>query len=254
MRDHSQTVHDQFDPQAQAYLTSPVHAAGPDLLAAGELARQHLPAQAQVLDVGCGAGHLSFALAPLAARAVALDPSPGMLATVRAAAAARGLAQIHACEAAADDLPFAAASFDLVSTRYSAHHWLDLPRALAELRRVVRPGGFVLVIDLLGADHPLVDTHLQSVELLRDPSHVRDRTVAQWRQLLREAGFETGEEASWPTRLEFGSWVGRMRTPAALVTAIRMLQQGAPAEVHRPLHIEADGSFTPRTGLFWTRA
>ena len=141
-----------------------------------------------------------------------------------------------------------------MSTRYSAHHWLDLPGALAELRRVVRPGGFLLVIDLLGADHPLVDTHLQCIELLRDPSHVRDRTVAEWRTLLREAGFEPGEHSTWPTRLEFASWVERMRTPAALVAAIRILQQGAPAEVHRALQIEADGSFTPHTGLFWTRA
>ena len=253
MRNHSQSVHEQFDPQAQAYLTSPVHASGPDLVAAAGLARQQLPVQAQVLDVGCGAGHLSFTLAPLAGTVVALDPSRGMLATVREAAALRGLAQIQTCEGAADALPFAAASFDLVSTRYSAHHWLDLPRALAELRRVVKPGGLLLVIDLLGADHPLVDTHLQCIELLRDPSHVRDRSVAEWHTLLLEAGFGAGTHSAWPTRLEFGAWVERMRTPAAQVTAIRTLQQAAPAEVHRALHIEADGSFTPQTGLFWRR-
>ena len=56
------------------------------------------------------------------------------------------------------------------------------------------------------------------------------------------------------TRLEFGPWVQRMRTPQALVTAIRMLQTGAPAEVQHALSIEEDGSFTPRTGLFWGRA
>jgi ubiquinone/menaquinone biosynthesis C-methylase UbiE len=253
MRTHSQAVHDQFDAQAQAYLTSAVHAAGPDLRAAHERAQQSLQASAAVLDVGTGAGHLSFALAPLAARVVALDPSPGMLATVRQAAAARNLTQIETCEASADALPFADASFDLVCSRYSAHHWRDVPRALAQLRRVVRPHGFILLIDLLGDEDPLVDTHLQGIELLRDTSHVRNRSVPEWQALLRGAGFDPLEHSVWHTRLEFAAWVARMRTPAVLVAALQMLQASAPAEVRRALNIEPDGSFTARTGLFWGR-
>ena len=253
MRTHSQTVHDQFDAQAQAYLTSAVHAAGPDLRAAYDEAQRHLKPNASILDVGTGAGHLSFALAPLAARVVALDPSPGMLATVRDAALARGLGQIETCAGSADALPFADASFDLVCSRYSAHHWLHVPQALAQLRRVVRPDGFVLIIDLLGDDAPLVDTYLQSIELLRDTSHVRDRSRSEWQALLRTAGFDRLEYRVWNTRLEFGPWVRRMRTPEGLVAAIRTLQACAPAEVQRSLNIEADGSFTARTGLFWGR-
>jgi ubiquinone/menaquinone biosynthesis C-methylase UbiE len=253
MRTHSQAVHDQFDAQAQAYLTSTVHAAGPDLLAAQERVQQCLPPTASILDVGTGAGHLSFALAPRAARVVALDPSPGMLATVRAAAAARGLTQIETCEGSADALPFADASFDLVCTRYSAHHWLNLPRALAQLRRVVKADGFVLVIDLLGETDALVDTYLQSIELLRDTSHVRDRSVGEWQALLSAAGFHPLEHRAWSTRLEFAPWVQRMRTPEVLVSAIRTLQASAPAEVRRSLNIETDGSFTAQTGLFWGR-
>src|ERR1700722_10130513 len=143
MRTHTQAVQDQFDPRAQAYLTSPVHAAGPDLAAARKRVARELAPIAQVLDVGTGAGHLSFALAPLVARVVALDPAPGMLATVQQAALTRGLPQIETCEGSADALPFSDASFDLVGTRYSAHHWYDVPRALAEMRRVLKPQGFM---------------------------------------------------------------------------------------------------------------
>ncbi len=158
---------------------------------------------------------------------------------------------IETCEGSATALPFADATFDLVCTRYSAHHWLQLPRALGEMRRVVKTDGFILVIDLLGEEDPLVDTHLQAIELLRDTSHVRDRTISEWRSLLLQAGFECTEHSAWDTRLEFDSWVQRMRTPEPLVTALRMLQTGAPAEVQDALRIEADGSFTARTGLFW---
>jgi ubiquinone/menaquinone biosynthesis C-methylase UbiE len=254
MRTHHQAVQDQFDPRAEAYLTSPVHAAGPDLAAARERIARELPSGAQILDVGCGAGHLSFALAPAAATLIALDPAPGMLATVRQAAATRGLPQIETREGSAGALPFAAATFDLVCTRYSAHHWLDVPGALAEMRRVVKPNGFILVIDLLGEDQPLVDTHLQGIELLRDTSHVRDRSRAEWHALLKQAGFDRIEHSCWPTRLQFAPWIERMRTPEALVTAIRMVLTGAPEEVQRALAIEPDGSFTARTGLFWARA
>jgi ubiquinone/menaquinone biosynthesis C-methylase UbiE len=254
MRTHDRSVHDQFDPRAAAYLTSSVHAAGADLAAAISRVRELKPAPREALDVGCGAGHLSFALSPHVRRITAFDPSESMLATVRRAAAERGLAGIETAQGRAEQLPFDAERFDLVCTRYSAHHWLEVPAALKEMRRVVAPGGGLLVIDLLGEEHPLVDTWLQSIELLRDPSHVRDRSATEWAQLLNQAGFELLEQAAFPIRLQFGPWVERMRTPEELVTAIRALQERAPAEVRGTLALEADGSFTARTGLFWARA
>lgn len=253
MRTHEQTVRHQFDPRAEAYLTSAVHSAGPDLERAKTLVAQGAPSGSQALDIGCGGGHLSFALAPHVARMVAFDPSPGMLAGVSRMAAARGLRQIETCQGQAESLPFADSSFDLVCTRYSAHHWTRLPEAMKEAARVLAPGGHALIIDTLGQEDPLVDTFMQSIELLRDASHVRNRPLAQWRVLLRGAGLEELEHAGWPTRLDFTSWVERMRTPADRVAVIRSMQDAAPQEVRTALGIEADGSFTIETGLFWLR-
>ncbi|MEO8314585.1 MAG: methyltransferase domain-containing protein [Pseudomonadota bacterium] len=250
MRSHDQAVVAQFDPKAQAYLTSAVHAAGPDLEYAARLVR-HQPSRISMLDVGCGAGHLSFALASHFEQVVATDLSPSMLATVRAAAAQRALPQILVQQASAERLPFPDGHFDLVASRYSAHHWHDVPVALREIRRVMRPGGAFLMIDLLGDESPLVDTHLQAIELLRDPSHVRDYSPSQWRGLLQEAGIELQREECWSTRLEFNSWVERMRTPEASVMVIRDLLANAASEVREGLVVETDGSFVPRTGLFW---
>ena len=253
MRTHEQTVQSQFDPRAQAYLTSAVHASGPDLERARALVAQAVAATSQGLDLGCGGGHLSFALAPYIARMVALDPSPGMLTAVSESALARGLGQIEVRQGSAEALPLEDCSFDLVCTRYSAHHWTRLDEAVRELVRVLAPGGHALIIDTLGHEDPLVDTFMQSIELLRDPSHVRNRTVTEWRSLLRTAGLVELDRAEWPIRLEFASWVARMRTPADRAAVIRSLQEGAPREVRQALRVEADGSFAIQTGLFWLR-
>jgi ubiquinone/menaquinone biosynthesis C-methylase UbiE len=253
MRTHGQSVQDQFDSQAQAYLTSPVHAEGPDLAHAKSLVRHAALADGHAVDVGCGAGHLSFALAPSLARVVALDPSPNMLATVEKAAVARGLRQIETRQAGAESLPFADSSFSLACTRYSAHHWTRLEAALREMRRVLQPRGRLLIIDVLGHSEPLVDTHLQSMELLRDPSHVRNRSASEWHSLIEAAGFADIEHTEWPLRLEFAPWVERMRTSPDRTSMIRALQNDAPREVQEALAIEPDGSFVVKTGLFWTR-
>jgi ubiquinone/menaquinone biosynthesis C-methylase UbiE len=254
MNTHDQAVREQFEPRAEAYLHSLVHAQGPDLAMARDLVGGYVAPDGEALDVGCGAGHLSFALAPLLGRVAALDPAPAMLDTVRAAAAAQGLGGISTHRGSAEALPFEDASFDLVATRYSAHHWVRLDKALREMRRVLRPGGNLLVIDVEGDGNALLDSHLQALELLRDFSHVRDRTAREWRGLLAEAGFKLAQEEHFPLRLEFGSWVRRMATPADRVAMIRTFQVEAPQEVQRGLGYEPDGSFTAWTALFWARA
>lgn len=253
MHSHDDSVQNQFGPQAQAYLTSAVHARGPDL----EYARARIAAQISssgtALDVGCGAGHLAFVVAALLDRTVALDPSQSMLTTVATAAAARGLARLETQQGHAAALPFAAGSFDFVCTRYSAHHWTQLSAALAEIHRVLKPAGQLLVIDVLGAADPLVDTHLQTIELLRDPSHVRDRSSTEWRSALNAGQFDIVDAPSWPLRLDFTTWIARMQTPEVHVAALRALQAGAPQEVKSALLYADDGSFTCTTGAFWAR-
>ena len=176
-RSHQSVVTDQFGPRAQAYLSSAVHAAGEDLQQIASLVRGHK--QARVLDLGCGGGHVSFAVAPEVGEVVAYDLSAEMLTAVTRAAVDRGLDNLRTECGAAGTLPFADASFDIVLTRYSAHHWRDLDAALKEARRVIRPTGFAVFADAASPGEPLRDTFLQTIEMLRDPSHVRDYSVAE---------------------------------------------------------------------------
>jgi len=240
-RNHLSHVVDQFGTQASAYVTSAVHAAGADLDRIGALIRG-MPG-ARVLDLGCGGGHVAFAAAAAGAAVTAYDLSDAMLAAVAAEAGRRGLTRIETRQGAAETLPFPEASFDAVLTRYSAHHWRDVPAALAQARRVLKPDGLLVACDIVSPEEPLLDTHLQAVELLRDPSHVRDYRVSEWRAMLAAAGFDPGPPLASRPRMEFASWIARMRTPEVNVAAIRALQASAPAEVAAYFAIEADGSF-----------
>lgn len=179
---HTQVVQKQFGEQASAYLSSAVHAQGTEFaLLQAELAGQ---GAARLLDLGCGAGHVSFQVAPLVKEVVAYDLSQQMLDVVSAAAVDRGLNNIRTVCGAAERLPFADGEFDFVFSRYSAHHWSDLGLALREVRRILKPGGVAAFVDVLSPGSPLLDTYLQTVEVLRDTSHVRDYDAAEWMRQL----------------------------------------------------------------------
>ncbi|UDQ89739.1 class I SAM-dependent methyltransferase [Xanthobacter autotrophicus] len=242
VRSHEAHVVEMFGPQAAAYVASAVHARGADLDALKALVEEARPAR--LLDLGCGGGHVSFTAAPFAGEVVAYDLSEDMLGAVAAEAKARGLANIATRQGVAERLPFADGSFDMVASRYSAHHWRDVPQALAEVRRVVKSGGQFVMMDVIAPEWPVADTFLQTVELLRDPSHGRDYSASEWTRLAEEAGFRVVRTAHRRLRLEFASWVARIRTPELHVAAIRSLMAGASADVAAHFEFEADGSFS----------
>lgn len=246
-------VESQFGPQAAAYVTSAVHASGEDLAALA--AAVEGKGLGTALDLGCGGGHVSFTLAPHVGQVTAYDLSADMLGAVAAEAGRRGLANITTQVGFAEALPFSDGAFDLVASRYSAHHWSDVPAGLAEAHRVLKPGGTAIFMDAVAPAHPLLDTFLQTVELLRDPSHVRDYSVAQWKAMAEQAGFKVERVEARRIRLEFQPWVTRIRTDALHVDAIRSLQALAADLVRDHFAIEADGSFMlDNAGLTLSRA
>jgi ubiquinone/menaquinone biosynthesis C-methylase UbiE len=234
-------VAEQFGNTAAAYLTSTVHASGADLDAVkATVQRVKSPA---VLDLGCGAGHTSFSAAPFSASVTAYDLSGQMLAVVAASAKERSLENITTRQGPAEKLPFPDAAFDVVVTRFSAHHWADVPAAMKEVHRVLRPDGVAVVIDIIASENPLHDTTLQAVELLRDASHVRDYRVSEWASMFAAAGFSHQQTSSWRLKMVFDEWVARMRTPAERVIAIRSLLDTAPEETRLHFAVENDHSF-----------
>ncbi|WP_372396577.1 class I SAM-dependent methyltransferase [Azospirillum sp. HJ39] len=250
---HHSFVADSYGPRADAYVTSAVHAGGADLDqietvlatwgANREADRKTGRSGIRVLDLGCGGGHVSYRAAPHATEVVAVDVTPEMLEAVARTAAERGLTNIVTRQAPAERLPFEDGWFDMVLCRFTAHHWRDFEAGLREARRVLAPGGTAIFIDCVAPAPAVLDTHLQVVEVLRDTSHVRNYTTAEWMAALARAGFAVRSLTPRRLRMEFAVWTARTRTPDLHAQAIRSIQRNAAAEVKQYFDIAEDGSF-----------
>ena len=235
--DGKRQVQRQFAHVAANYRSSRVHAAGADL---GMLVAAADPqADMLALDAGCGAGHTALALAARAGLVCACDFTRAMLDQVEALANERGVNNLALQQADVEQLPYPAASFDIVATRYSAHHWHHPQRALAEFRRVIKPGGVLVISDIMASEEFAQDTFLQSIELLRDPSHVRDFRASEWLEMLRAAGFVAEALERFALSLHFATWTQRMQTPPASRDMIKSLFAGAPADTRRDFALPA---------------
>jgi ubiquinone/menaquinone biosynthesis C-methylase UbiE len=253
-QDHHTFVAREYGARAAEYLESRVHAAGADLdrieAALRDYASMRRGASLRVLDLGCGGGHVTYRVAPHADQVVAVDLAEEMLEIVRDTAAAKGLGNVHVQQSAVEALPFDDGAFAVVLSRFSAHHWLDFDAGLREAGRVLGSGGAAIFVDSVAPSSGLLDTYLQSIEVLRDATHVRNRNAAEWMGSLARAGFDVTSTQAARIRIDFASWLHRTRTPALRAKAIRSLLDDAPAEVRAYLEVEPDGSFMLDTMTF----
>lgn len=248
MADVKEAIQKQFGNVAFNYSTSVVHASGEDLNHMLRIAG--VTGNEVILDAGCGAGHTALAFAPYVAEVVAYDLTSAMLSQVERLAQERGIGNIRVWLGDVEKLPFENRKFDLVVSRYSAHHWSHPEVALSEFLRVLKPTGHFILSDIVAPDYPAIDTFLQCVELLRDLSHVRDYSIKQWQQMLKHSGFTYDVVYQWELPLDFDLWVERMATPSANIGIIRSLFDNAPLEIREALGIQPNYHFKIPGALF----
>jgi ubiquinone/menaquinone biosynthesis C-methylase UbiE len=180
-----QAAQDQFGRQSRNYGGTHILADISDVTAA--LREIALPPRARVLDLACGAGHAGLHLASLGHEVTLSDLAAPMLARARESAAARGL-EVSTREHPAETIPDPAESYDLVTCRVAAHHFSSPALFINETARVLRPDGWLLLIDgSVPDEQPEAEAWLHALEKLRDPSHARFLTPRAWMQLCAAA-------------------------------------------------------------------
>jgi ubiquinone/menaquinone biosynthesis C-methylase UbiE len=183
---HQAEIVDQFTRQAQQFAASPELHKEAALTLLTDAAEPQ--ADDDALDVACGPGTVVAAFARKVRRAVGLDATKKMLDEARSLAANEGLANTEWHQGDVYALPFADASFDIVSCRFAVHHFEDPPRAFAEMVRVCRQNGRIVLCDGMASDDPTKAEAFNRMELLRDPSTVEFRTLDYLKALFANAG------------------------------------------------------------------
>ena len=173
--------------RAEAYRNAPEQREGADL----DLIVAWAAGSETALDVATGGGHVARRLREAGLEVVSCDPAPGMQPDV-------------ICRA--EDLPFADGSFDLVVSRIAPHHFEDLAAAIAEMARV--SAGLVVIEDTL-----YVSEQVEEAEKLRDPTHVRSYSEAEWRSFLEAAALEIEAVEQFEKRHPLDAWLDRAQTP-----------------------------------------
>jgi ubiquinone/menaquinone biosynthesis C-methylase UbiE len=189
-----------WDERAEAYRTSEAHRQGEDL----DLLVEWAAGAHTALDVATGGGHVARRLREAGLEVVSLDPAAGMRPDV---------------VATAEKLPFDDGSFDVVACRVAAHHFADVRAAVREMARVAR--GLVLVSDNL-----FVDESAEEADRVRDPSHVRNYSEAEWRSFFADAGLDVEKAHAYVHPVLLQPWLKRAGCTGADAEHVRELVSG----------------------------
>ena len=177
-----------------------------------------LDAEMIVLDVACGAGHAAEQAAPHVRQVVGIDLTPALLTAGRERLAAAGLRNVLLQEGDATALPFVDGSFDIVVCRSSLHHFPDPAQAVAEMGRVCRPGGRVVVSDMIAPSAEVRDAFDELHQHI-DPSHVRallEREVADLVETVGPLTYGDTSSTTLPIDVILTSAADRDATMAAI--------------------------------------
>jgi SAM-dependent methyltransferase len=183
--------------RAQLYRESAAHREGADL----DLVVEWSAGAENALDVATGGGHVARRLREVGIDVVTIDPAPGMQPDVISRA---------------EEIPFADGSFDVVACRVAAHHFEDVRAAVREFARASRDR--VIVVDNL-----YLDDQAEEADRVRDPSHVRNYSEAEWRELFEAAGLRVDEVCRFDKPIEVEPWLERGATPVDDAQRVREL-------------------------------
>ena len=199
------------------------------------------PLPDRILDLACGPGIVSAALARAGAHVVGVDATPAMLEAARERFRTESLSGGEFHEAPAEALPFDEGAFPAAVTRLALHHFVDPGRVLRELRRVLTLGAPLVVGDIVSSASPAeADLH-NALERLRDPSHQRCLTEDELVAGIEAAGFEVDQVEAWANARDFHEWAAIV-DDAGRVEPVRVVMAAlAEAGLHAGIDLRSSG-------------
>lgn len=234
-----QDTREQFARTSQSYLTSATHAKNIDLDIMLFLLQPH--DQMSVLDVATGAGHTAMKVAPFVREVLATDLTAEMLERVDELKAKRNIANVKTMLADAEELPFEDGAFDAVTCRIAPHHFLEIRKAVTEIGRVIKPDGLFILEDSISPLDTELDMFINTVERVRDRTHIRSYTIAEWHDLASHARLAVEETLIYRKRHDIQDWIARAAISEAEGAQVLALFREASTKAKQYYEITFDG-------------
>jgi ubiquinone/menaquinone biosynthesis C-methylase UbiE len=240
MSDHLTRIRHEFSRQAEAMSSAAIFTDEQILARIREATdlTQHM----RVLDLACGPGIVSEALAHDAGDVIACDITAIMLTRTRRRCADAGIGNIHCTLAHAEVLPFANATFDAVVNRAALHHFSNPAAVIKEMARVTKPSGRLVIVDVMSSENAEESVLHNALETLRDPSHVRMLPQSETLHHLTKAGIEIQSTLTWTNHREFDEWLRITNAPERIAPLRVIMQTLAKAGVETGINLQPDGA------------
>lgn len=198
----------QFGKQAEAYAKGNIFV---DVVHLSEVVkRSGVEKNHRVLDIATGAGFLALEFAKKADVSIGCDLTRNMLLKAREKERSLGLKNTGFLLSDVESLPFPDESFDIVSCRFAFHHFPNPEKALLEMRRVCR--GTLVLVDGVSSEDVEKSLFHNSIEKMRDPSHVRIYALSEIEDMFNVAGADITDITHWEIPQDFEEWMTRAGT------------------------------------------
>lgn len=214
MTDSKKLSKERYSQFAEGYVTSLTHAKGADLDLLIEIAQPQ--SHWHMLDIATGGGHTALKFAPFVDKVTATDLTPNMLDKANEFITSQGITNVDFQIADAEDLPFEAEQFDLVTCRIAPHHFPDVAKFVQESARVLKKSGLLLIQDHVLSEDADVATLADSFEKVRDPSHNQAYSASAWKKFYEQAGLRVEKTQELTKRHQFLDWSARQGNSAEI--------------------------------------
>jgi SAM-dependent methyltransferase len=230
---YEDSIREEFTHQSRSFGVSPAMTSAETLGALIEAVPEDL--SADWIDLACGPGVVSRATAARVGSVKGVDLTPAMVEEAERRASEEGIGNVDFALGDVTALDLEDDSFDGAITRLSLHHIPAPGRVVAEMARLVRPGGGVLVSDIVADRDRDANAWREEIERLRDPSHWACHTQESLRAMGEAAGLVLEEEKLIPIEIDFDDWLqrGSGGARAGELVAELLREQPATAESFR---------------------
>lgn len=194
------------------------------------------------LDVACGPGIVVCAFAEVVRHATGIDIVPTMIEQARLLQKINSLTNVSWKIGDVTTLPYADASFSIVTSRYAFHHLENPVRVLSEMKRVCRNDGKIVLIDVVVSEDSQKAGRFNRMEKLRDPSHVRALSLSEMKSLFKDAGLPDPEISYFNLELELESFLNRSFPTAENAAKVRKIIEKETHENKMGINVRRDGN------------